>query len=102
MGILRRLRLLFEDFPKNHNIILIGQPELLHNMSLRIHEDLKSRITYSTILPKLNPEQIKEFILHQLDLIALPHNIFTDDALSLIIRSADGVLRKVRNLYKGA
>ena len=29
---LRRLRLLLEDFPKNHNLILIGQPVLLADL----------------------------------------------------------------------
>jgi MSHA biogenesis protein MshM len=38
---LRKLRLLFEEFPKNHNLVLIGQLELLGNMSLRINDDLK-------------------------------------------------------------
>jgi len=98
MDTLRRLRLLFEDFPKNHNLILVGQPELLNNMSLRIYDDIKSRVTYSTILLKLNPEQMNEFILNQLDLSCLAHNIFTDDALSLIVRSTDGFLRRARNL----
>jgi len=98
MDNLRRLRLLFEEFPKNHNIILIGQPSLLHNMSLKVNEDIKSRVTYSTILHKLNPDSMKDFILKELDKTALPHNIFGDDALSLIIRSADGILRKARNL----
>lgn len=95
---LRRLRLLFEDFPKSHNIILIGQPALLYNMSLKVNEDIKSRITYSTIMPKLNPDAIREFILSQLDKVTLAHNIFTDEALELIIRSSDGILRRVRNL----
>ena len=31
MDCLRKLRLLFEDFPKNHNLILIGQPPLLNH-----------------------------------------------------------------------
>jgi len=31
---LRQLRLLFEDFPKNHNLVLIGQPRLLANLDL--------------------------------------------------------------------
>ncbi len=31
MDNLRKLRLLLEDFPKNHNLILIGQPVLLTN-----------------------------------------------------------------------
>ena len=95
---LRRLRLLFEDFPKSHNIILIGQPSLLYNISLKVNEDIKSKITYSTIMPKLNPDAIREFILSQLDKVTLAHNIFTDEALELIIRSSDGILRRVRNL----
>jgi type II secretory pathway predicted ATPase ExeA len=47
MANLHKLRLLFEDFPKNHNLILIGQPVLLTNLSLAVNQDLKSRVTYS-------------------------------------------------------
>ena len=32
MGNLRKLGLLFEEFPKNHNLILSGQPALLTNL----------------------------------------------------------------------
>ena len=95
---LRKLRLLFEDFPKNHNVILIGQPSLIFNMSLKVNEDLKSRVRYSVTMPKLNPDDIKEFILSQLDKVGLGHNTFTEDSISLIVRSSDGVLRKARNL----
>ncbi len=98
MQTLRKLRLLFEDFPKNHNIILVGQPQLLHNMALKVNEDIKSRVTYSTILKKLNPDDMETFILRELDTAGLPHNIFTQDAIALIIRSCDGILRKTRNL----
>jgi len=100
MGIntLRKLRLLFEDFPKNHNIILIGQPSLLNNMSLNVNQDIKSRVTYSTIMRKLNPDDMRQFILSQFDRINLGHNTFTEDAMDLIVRSSDGVLRKARNL----
>lgn len=98
MDTLRRLRLLFEDFPKNHNIILIGQPSLLQNLSLKINDDLKSRVTFSAILHALNPDSMNNFILSELDKVALGHNIFTDDALSLVIRSSDGLLRRARNL----
>lgn len=95
---LRRLRLLFEDFPKNHNIILVGQVQLLHNMALRVNDDLKSRVTYSTILRKINADDMEEFIIRELDTAGLPHNIFTENALSLLIRSSEGILRKARNL----
>lgn len=98
MQTLRRLRLLFEDFPKNHNSILIGQTQLIHNMALKVNEDIKSRVTYSTILKKLNPDDMERFITKELDVAGLPHNIFTENALSLVIRSSDGILRKARNL----
>jgi type II secretory pathway predicted ATPase ExeA len=98
METLRKLRLLFEDFPKNHNIILSGQPSLISNMSLKVNDDIKSRVTFSTMMPKLNSDQISEFILKQLDIAELGHNTFNDDALALIIRSSEGIIRKSRNL----
>ena len=36
--------------------------------------------------------------LSQLDLAGLGHNTFSDDAILLIVRSSDGILRKTRNL----
>ena len=99
---LRKLRLLFEDFPKNHNLILIGLPSLLSSLNLAVNEEIKSRVTYSVTLPRLNPDQIKDFIFSQLDICALAHRTFTDDALDLIIRSADGLLRRTRNLCVSA
>jgi type II secretory pathway predicted ATPase ExeA len=98
MNTLRKLRLLFEDFPKNHNIILSGQVNLLHNLALTVNDDIKSRITYSVILKKLTPDDIESFITNELDKAGLPHNTFTENALSLIARSSDGILRKARNI----
>jgi MSHA biogenesis protein MshM len=98
MNILRKLRLLFEDFPKNHNLILIGQPNLLSNLALSVNQDIKSRVTYSVITKRLNPDDMQAFILAELDCIGLGHNTFTQAALDLIVRSADGVLRRTRNL----
>ncbi len=99
---LRRLRLLFEDFPKNHNLVLIAQTPLMHNLKLSVNEDIRSRITYSVNLNRLNPDDIKAFIFEQLDLIRLGHNTFSDEALDLIVRSSEGILRKVRNLCVSA
>lgn len=98
MVTVRKLRLLFAEFPKNHNLILMGQPELLHKMTLRVNEDIKSRVTYSVVIQPLNPDQVQNFIFNQLDRIQLGHNTFHDDALNLIIKSTDGILRKTRNL----
>jgi type II secretory pathway predicted ATPase ExeA len=98
MDTLRRLRLLFEDFPKNHNLILIGQPPLLGSLALSVNQDLKSRVTYSAIVKRLNPDDITAFIRTELDRLGLGHNTFDDGAVDLIVRSAEGVLRKTRNL----
>lgn len=98
MDTLRKLRLMFNDFPKNHNIVLIGQPPLMNNMYLNINADIKSRVTYSVNMQKLNPDQLEDFIFSQMDKVGLGHNTFTEDAISLIIRSSEGTLRKTRNL----
>jgi MSHA biogenesis protein MshM len=98
---LRKLRLLFEDFPKNHNLVLIGQPCLLAALDLGVNQDIKSRVTYSVITKRLGPDLMREFILRELDRVGLGHNTFTPAAIELIVRSADGVLRKARNLCVG-
>ena len=95
---LRKLRLLCEDFPRSHNLILIGQPPLLQLLSLSVNEEIRSRITYSVVLPRLSPEAIEAFILDQLDRAGLGHNTFTPEGLSLVVRSGDGLLRRTRNL----
>jgi type II secretory pathway predicted ATPase ExeA len=98
---LRKLRLLFEDFPKNHNLILLGRPSLLAALDLAVNHDIKSRVTYSVITKRLAADTLRDFLLRELDRAGLGHNTFTAPALDLIVRSADGVLRKARNLCVG-
>lgn len=98
---LRKLRLLFEDFPKNHNLVLIGRPNLLAALDLGVNHDIKSRVTYSVITKRLNPDAMRDFIRREFDRVGLGHNTFTQSAVDLIVRSADGVLRKPRNLCVG-
>jgi MSHA biogenesis protein MshM len=98
---LRKLRLLFEDFPKNHNLVLIGRPNLLAALELGVNHDIKSRVTYSVITKRLIPDAMREFILRELDRVGLAHNTFTQPAVDLVVRSADGILRQARNLCVG-
>lgn len=102
IGNLRKLRLLLEDFPKNHNLILIGQVELLSHLDLAVNQDLKSRVTYSVITKRLHDDAMRDFIHRELERLGLAHGTFTTAATELIIRSADGVLRKCRNLCLSA
>jgi MSHA biogenesis protein MshM len=98
---LRKLRLLFEDFPRNHNLVLVGRPNLLSALDLGVNQDIKSRVTYSVIVKRLGPDAMHDFLLRELDRVGLGHNTFTKPAVDLIVRSADGVLRKARNLALG-
>lgn len=95
---LRKLRLLFEDFPRSHNLVLIAQPPLLQTLALVQNEEIRSRVTYSVVLPRLGPEAIEAFILAELDRAGLGHNTFTPDALALMVRSGEGLLRRTKNL----
>jgi MSHA biogenesis protein MshM len=98
---LRKLRLLFEDFPKNHNLILIGRPSLLADLDLGVNQDIKSRVTYSVVTKRLNADTLRDFLHRELDRVGLGHSTFTPPAMDLVVRSADGVLRKARNLSVG-
>ena len=99
---LRRLRLLFEDFPKNHNLVLVAQPRLLVTLGLTVNDDIRSRVTYSVLVPKLAPDDMADFIRAELDRVALAHSTFTPEALSLVVRSSEGILRRASNLCIGA
>ncbi|QEL17768.1 hypothetical protein [Limnoglobus roseus] len=44
---------------------------------------------------------MRDFLLRELDRVGLGHNTITAPAVDLIVRSADGVLRKARNLSVG-
>ena len=99
---LRKLRLLCEDFPRSHNLVLIGQPPLMQALALSINEEIRSRVTYSVLLPRLAPETVERFILEQFDQAGLGHNTFTEEALALVVRSAEGLLRRARNLCLSA
>jgi len=74
------LRLLLEDLPKNHNLILMGQPELLVDLDLAVNLDLKSRVTYSVITKRLHDDAMQSFVQRELDRISLAHNTFTAGA----------------------
>ena len=70
----------------------------MDSLALSVNEDIKSRVTYSALLRRINPDDMQAFILAQMDVCGLGHNTFTEGALDLVVRSGEGVLRKVRNL----
>lgn len=99
---LRKLRLLFDRFPKNHNLVLFGQPELLRTLSMLNNQDIKSRITYSATLKRLNDEDLTDFIHQQLTTAKMSTTTFDEGAMTLILRHSEGNLRLCRNLCMGS
>ena len=102
MQVLRKLRLLFERFPKKHNLILFGQRDLLYYLSMNVNRDIKSRITYSANITPLNDDDLERYIVKELEDVRLGINTFDSAAIELIIRSAQGYLRLCRNLCYGS
>ena len=102
MQALRKLRLLFEQFPKKHNLVLFGQRELLYYLALNVNQDIKSRITYSATLKPLNDDDLERYIVKELEAVRMGVNTFNEAAIALIIRSAQGNLRLCRNLCYGS
>jgi type II secretory pathway predicted ATPase ExeA len=98
MPVLRKLRLLFDRFPKKHNLVLLGQPDLLYRLSMNINEDIKSRITYSQNILPLNDDDLAAYIVRELEAVRLGLNVFDQAAVEVIVRSASGNLRLCRNL----
>ena len=49
-------------------------------------------------MQRLAPDDLLAFIHEQLDRVALAHSTFTPDALQLIVRASEGLLRRARNL----
>ena len=62
----------------------------------RRHNDV--RILFSKPYAIARPTDVRR----ELDRMGLPHSTFTEGAMELILRSADGVLRKCRNLCLAA
>lgn len=98
MEVLRKLRLLFEKFPKKHNLVLFGQPELLHYLALNVNADIKSRITFSQAIKPLNDDDLERYIIKELEAAKMGINTFDSGAIEVILRSANGNLRLCRNL----
>lgn len=96
--VLRKLRLLFERFPKKHNLILLGHPELMVRLSMLHNEDIKSRISYSKHLLPMADDALQDFITNEMAAVGLGVNTFDEAALQVILRAVQGNLRLCRNL----
>jgi type II secretory pathway predicted ATPase ExeA len=95
---LRRLRLLFDRFPKQHNLVLFGQPDLMVRLRLLVNRDIRDRITFSHALLPLTDDDLKHYIEREMTTAQLSLEHFETAAVELILRHVHGNLRLTRNL----
>jgi general secretion pathway protein A len=105
-SVLETIRLL-SDFEtpqgKLMQIILVGQPQLISTLIKPEMLQLRQRISVTTSLDPLGPEEVSQYIKHRLGVAGYQGAaLFTRGALELIARESQGIPRNINNLCFGA
>jgi general secretion pathway protein A len=105
-SVLETVRLL-SDFEtpqgKLMQIILVGQPQLISTLIKPEMLQLRQRISVTTSLDPLGPEEVSQYITHRLGVAGYRGAaLFTRGALELIARESHGIPRNINNLCFGA
>jgi len=79
-------------------LILVGQPQLLAKLSLRIHLPFRQRVAMRYRMPAMDEEQTRGYVEHHLKLAGRKQRLFTDEAMMQLFVQSGGVARMVGNL----
>ena len=80
-------------------IVLFGQPELERNLSPRHIRQLKERITHGFVLPRLEAEEIREYLDFRMRSAGYKGPpVFSAAAVKLISRTSEGLIRRINVL----
>lgn len=98
-GVLEQIRMLSNletETEKLIQIILIGQPEINHNLLLPALRQLNERITVRYDLKPLSPPEVRAYIRHRLKVAQDPGSLnFTRGAFNLIYNFSEGIPRRI-------
>ncbi len=83
-------------------LILVGQPQLLAKLSLRIHLPFRQRVAMRYRMPPMDEEQTRGYVEHHLKLAGRKHQLFTDEAMMQLFVQSCGVPRMVGNIAMAA
>lgn len=105
-SVLETIRLL-SDFEtpqgKLMQIILAGQPQLIRTLIKPEMLQLRQRISVTTSLDPLGPEEVSQYVTHRLGVAGYQGaTLFTRGAFELIARESHGIPRNINNLCFGA
>ena len=104
-AIFHDLRLLFNFQMDSQNyacVLLIGQPLLLNQLSLQIHQPLKQRIAIHYGFKGLAKDEISPYLVALLKAAGVAEPLFTSDAMEAIYGFSGGLPRKVNALTEKA
>lgn len=77
------------------NIFFVGQNEFIDIISDKQKRALRQRITINYHLEPLKESEVKEYILHRLNVAGLKENIFSDNSISEIFSFSNGYPRLI-------
>jgi general secretion pathway protein A len=77
------------------NIFFVGQNEFIDIISDKQNRALRQRISINYHLDPLKESEVKEYILHRLNVAGLKENIFNDHSISEIISFSNGYPRLI-------
>lgn len=80
-------------------ILLFGQPELDAHLAQPHIRQLRERITHSFELSPLSPDEIRDYLMFRLRAVGYKGpDVFSREAVDLIVRSSQGLIRRVNIL----
>jgi type II secretory pathway predicted ATPase ExeA len=79
-------------------VLLIGQPQLRHNMKLGVLAALEQRITIRYTMAAMTAAETGDYLRHHTTLAGRSDTLFSDDAATLIHHTARGYPRAINNL----
>lgn len=80
-------------------ILLFGQPELDAHLAQPKIRQLRERITHSFELSPLSPDEIRDYLMFRLRAVGYQgSDIFSREAVDLIVRASQGLIRRVNIL----
>jgi type II secretory pathway predicted ATPase ExeA len=102
-GVLEAVRMLSNfETPREKllHVVLAGQPALADRLQAPSLVQLRQRISIVASLRAFSPKETREYIKHRLKVAGYdrPKPLFTEQALALIARHAEGIPRNINNI----
>ena len=83
-------------------LILVGQPQLLAKLALRVHLPFRQRVAMRYRMPAMDETHTRGYVEHHLRLAGRKQRLFTDEALLQLFVQSGGIPRTIGNLALAA